>query len=55
MLVVDEISTKLHLPFFEGKSRLIFQLFFRPVALRKAKIVYKVGLSECSRIKLVQE
>ena len=25
--VVDEISTKLHLPFFEGKSCLIFQLF----------------------------
>ena len=24
--VVDEISTKLHLPFFEGKSCLIFQL-----------------------------
>ena len=23
--VVDEISTKLHLPFFEGKSCLIFQ------------------------------
>ena len=26
-IVVDEISTKHHLPFYEGKSRLIFQLF----------------------------
>ena len=24
--MVDEISTKHHLPFYEGKSRLIFQL-----------------------------
>ena len=25
-----------------------------PIALRKAKIVYNIGLSECSRVKLLQ-
>ena len=26
-------------------------VFFNPVALRKAKIVYNFGLSECNRVK----
>ena len=25
--------------------------YFNPIALRKAKIVYKFGLSECNRVK----
>ena len=31
---------------------LLFQMFkFNPIALRKAKIVYNFGLSECNRVK----
>ena len=29
-----------------------FRNVFNPIALRKAKIVYNFGLSECSRVKL---
>ena len=28
---------------------------FNPIALRKAKIVYNFGLSECSRVKAIQK
>ena len=30
----------------------LFQFFFNPIALRKAKIVYNFGLSECNRVKV---
>ena len=30
-----------------------YSVTFNPVALRKAKIVYIVGLSECNRVKLL--
>ena len=28
------------------------KIFFNPIALRKAKIVYNFGLSECNRVKI---
>ena len=30
----------------------IVAVFFNPIALRKAKIAYNFGLSECSRVKM---
>ena len=30
-------------------------IHFYPAALRKAKIVYNFGLSECSRVKFIQQ
>ena len=37
----------------EGKACILKDFFFdmNPVALRKAKIVYNFGLSECNRVK----
>ena len=29
-------------------------VIFNPIALRKAKIVYNFGLSECNRVKVVK-
>ena len=37
-----------------GKTvNIMLELAFNPIALRKAKIVYNFGLSECSRVKFV--
>ena len=33
---------------------LLVEVLFRPIALRKAKIVYNFGLSECSRVKFLE-
>ena len=38
----------------EGKACILKDFFFfdmNPIALRKAKIVYSFGLSECNRVK----
>ena len=34
------------------ESKEAFGEWLKPIALRKAKIVYNFGLSECSRVKL---
>ena len=33
------------------KKKKITQQIFNPIALRKAKIVYNLGLPECNRVK----
>ena len=37
----------------ENTGFLMFGLSVNPIALRKAKIVYNFGLSECSRVKCI--
>ena len=55
---VDESSMMMVSPILGSKSASWYsclEFFFRPVALRKAKIVYNFGLSECNRVEVVQE
>ena len=44
-----------HVIYFEGQirrtPRTVKKIHLNPTALRKAKIVYNFGLSECSRVK----
>ena len=38
----------------ERKSRDFYPKIFNPIALRKAKIVYNFGLSECKRVNIAR-
>ena len=41
--------------FESGNSYYAVWTLFNPIALRKAKIVYNFGLSECNRVKACDE